>query len=178
VIAALTDADRAQRIAGRGQPRDLLPTSAAWVGSEACRSCHEHEYAVWSSSAHARSIESLRKERKEAATDCLRCHVTGYGRPGGFPDGGRVRANEDLARVGCESCHGPGGDHVKDGGKLPGGIVKLADKCDSCVILQICGACHDDVNDPDFRFKVADKINAQRHGSPREAAASKPQQGS
>jgi peroxiredoxin len=177
-IAALTDSDRAQKIAGRGQPRDLLPTSAAWVGSDACRSCHEHEYAVWSSSAHARSIESLRKERKDAETDCLRCHVTGHGRPGGFPDGGRVRANEDLARVGCESCHGPGGEHIKNGGKLPGGIVKLADKCDSCVILQICGACHDDANDPEFRFKVADKINAQRHGSSNEAAAPKPQRGS
>jgi hypothetical protein len=46
------------------------------------------------------------------------------------------------------------------------------------VILQICGACHDDVNDPEFRFKVADKINAQRHGSPRETGASKPQRGS
>jgi hypothetical protein len=34
---------------------------------------------------------------------------------------------------------------------------------------------HWDVNDPEFRFKVADKVNAQRHGTPRVAAASKPQ---
>jgi peroxiredoxin len=170
-IAALSDADREQLVAGRGQPRDLLPASAAWVGSEACRSCHEHEYAVWSGSAHARSVESLRKERKDDEDGCLRCHVTGYGRPGGFPRGGRVRAKEDLARVGCESCHGPGGEHIKDGGKQPAGIVRLADKCDSCVILQICGSCHDDANDPEFRFRVTRKIDAQRHGSSREAAA-------
>jgi len=84
-----------------------------------------------------------------------------------------VQSNADLARVGCESCHGPGGEHVKHDGKSPGGVVKLADKCDSCVILQICGSCHDDVNDADFRFRVTDKIETQRHGSPHEPAAAK-----
>jgi peroxiredoxin len=177
-VAALDDTQRARLVTGRGQPRDLLPANAAFVGSDACRSCHQHEYAVWSGSAHARSIDSLRKDRKDDEAGCLRCHVTGYARPGGFPDGGRTRANEDLARVGCESCHGPGGEHIRNDGKRPGGIVRLADKCDSCVILQICGACHDDANDPDFRFKVADKIDAQRHGSPREAKAAKAPQGS
>lgn len=173
-IAALGDADRERRLAGRGQPRDLLPARAAFIGSRACKSCHEHEYAIWSSSAHARSVESLRKDGKDDVAGCVRCHVTGYGRPGGFPDGGKVRANEDLARVGCESCHGPGGEHAKEGGKNPGGIVKLADKCDSCVILQICGSCHDDTNDPEFRFKVTHKIDVQRHSSPREAGSAKP----
>ena len=87
-IAALGDAEREKLVAGRGRPRDLLPTSSGIVGSSACKTCHEREYAVWSRSAHARSVESLRKERKEDEAECLRCHVTGYGRPGGFPDGG------------------------------------------------------------------------------------------
>jgi hypothetical protein len=64
---------------------------------------------------------------------------------------------------------------LSDGGKNPGGIIKLADKCDSCVILQICGSCHDDTNDPEFRFKVTHKIDAQRHGSTRGAGTAKPQ---
>ena len=170
-IAALDDAKRERLVAGRGRPRDLLPTSSAIVGSSACKICHEREYAVWSRSAHARSVESLRKDRKDADAECLRCHVTGYGRPGGFPDKGPVRSHEDLARVGCESCHGPGAEHVKDG-KLLGSIVKLGDKCDSCVILQICGACHDDANDPGFRFNVSRAIDAQRHGPTREEAVS------
>ena len=75
-------------------------------------------------------------------------------------------------------CHGRGGDHIKGGGKRPGGVVKLADKCDSCVILRICGACHDDANDPKFRFEVTDKINAQRHRSAREVGAAKTRHGS
>ena len=34
-----------------------------------------------------------------------------------------------------------------------------------CVILQICGACHDEANDPGFAFEVDRKIEIQRHGS-------------
>jgi hypothetical protein len=33
------------------------------------------------------------------------------------------------------------------------------------VILQICGTCHDDVNDPGFEFEVEKKIEAQKHGT-------------
>jgi hypothetical protein len=33
------------------------------------------------------------------------------------------------------------------------------------VILQICGACHDDANDPGFDFEVKKKIEKQRHGT-------------
>lgn len=170
-IAALGGAERERLVARRGRPRDLLPANSAIVGSAACKRCHEREYAVWSRSAHARSVVSLKEERKQEQAECLRCHVTGYGRPGGFPEGGRVRSHEDLARVGCESCHGPGAEHASGDGKHLGDIVKLGDKCDSCVILQICGACHDDANDPDFRFNVTRKIDAQRHGSARQKAA-------
>ena len=46
-----------------------------------------------------------------------------------------------------------------------GTILSLGDKCDSCVILQICGSCHDDANDPGFEFEVLDKIELQRHGT-------------
>jgi hypothetical protein len=70
-----------------------------------------------------------------------------------------------LARVGCESCHGPGGNHIEEGTAKVGSIVSLADKCDSCVILQICGSCHDGANDPGFEFEVLDKIEAQKHGT-------------
>jgi hypothetical protein len=45
-----------------------------------------------------------------------------------------------------------------------GTILALADKCDSCVVLQICGSCHDDANDPGFEFEVLDKIERLRHG--------------
>ena len=33
------------------------------------------------------------------------------------------------------------------------------------MILQICGTCHDDANDPGFEFEVVEKIELQRHGT-------------
>jgi peroxiredoxin len=170
-IALQSDAERARRIADREKPRDLLPKTSAYAGSEACRSCHAKEHGIWSQSAHAHAVETLEKKGKAGDPKCITCHVTGHGRPGGFPEGGRAGEHADLARVGCESCHGPGAEHVKAGGKQPAGVLKLGDKCDSCVILQICGSCHDDANDPGFRFEVEQKIERTRHGSPASPAA-------
>ena len=89
------------------------------------------------------------------------------GRSGGFPKNGRGTDpdHKDLASVGCESCHGPGGNHIAPSAKKLGTIVSLADKCDSCAILQICGSCHDEANDPGFEFEVEEKIELQRHGT-------------
>merc|ERR1711969_485517 len=99
------------------------------------------------------------------------------GRDGGFPDSGDFTelalATPDLARVGCESCHGPGANHVAEGAVRRGTILSLGDKCDSCVILQICGSCHDDANDPGFEFEVQEKIDRIRHATI-EAGTGKP----
>ena len=79
--------------------------------------------------------------------------------------------------LGCESCHGPGGDHVAENSRRLGSILSLGDKCDSCVILKICGDCHDDANDPGFEFNVEEKIERQRHGTI-EAGTGKPKSAS
>jgi len=96
---------------------------------------------------------------------CLACHTTAFDLPGGFAATDRASAHPDLARVGCESCHGPGEAHVAPKAERIGTIISLGDKCDSCVILQICGGCHDDANDPGFAFEVEAKIEKQRHGT-------------
>jgi peroxiredoxin len=165
-VAALPLEEKRALLAARGAPReDLLPTNSRYVGSEACRGCHAAEHATWAASPHARAVERLAAVNKLGNPDCLRCHTTAYGRPGGFPPQGVPSQHADLAAVGCESCHGPGGDHVAEGSRKLGSIVSLADKCDSCVILQICGACHDEANDPGFEFEVKKKIERQRHGT-------------
>ena len=165
-LAALPLEEKQKILAERGLPRkNVLPTSAAHVGSDACQSCHAAEYATWSAGAHAVAGGTLVEANQADTAECMRCHTTGLGRPGGFPEDARIDAHVDLGRVGCESCHGPGGDHVaKDAPKI-GTIVSLGDKCDSCVILQICGGCHDDANDPGFEFEVEAKIERQRHGT-------------
>jgi peroxiredoxin/nitrate/TMAO reductase-like tetraheme cytochrome c subunit len=164
-ITKLSPEERTAHLEKIGARREVLATNAQHAGSDSCRSCHESEYATWAASPHAAAVATLSKAGKSANPDCLACHTTGFGRPGGFPKDGAVESHTDLARVGCESCHGPGGEHVKEGVAKIGSIVSLGDKCDSCVILQICGSCHDDVNDPGFEFEVLDKIEAQRHGT-------------
>jgi peroxiredoxin len=160
---SLPPEERDQLLAARRVPRkDLLPTAAAYVGSAACQSCHADEHAAWQAHPHAKALDTLAAKGKAGDADCLRCHTTGLEKPGGFQANGG--AQPALAGVGCESCHGPGGDHVGENARRQGTILKLSDKCGSCAILQICGACHDDANDPGFEFEVIDKILRQRHG--------------
>jgi peroxiredoxin len=164
-LLTLSPAEKRARVAALGSTRKPLFRDAAYVGSDACRSCHEQEFVTWEASPHGKAIHSLASEGKATNAECQACHATAVGKPGGMPSGADPAAHPDLARVGCESCHGPGADHVADGARRDGTILSLGDKCDSCVILQICGSCHDEANDPGFEFTVQEKIEKQRHGT-------------
>lgn len=98
----------------------------AYVGTKQCKRCHLKQWKSWAETSMAQAFETLKPgvaaEAKEAAgldpaTDytvvdgCVVCHVTGYGREGGFID---IESTPDLAGVGCESCHGPGGTYTQD----------------------------------------------------------------
>ncbi len=163
--------ERDKLLAERGVRRtSVLPTNAAYVGSDACQACHAKEFETWSNNPHANAVATLDKKGEAGNAACLQCHTTGFGLEGGFPEDAAPAAHPDLARVGCESCHGPGGAHVGADAKRVGTIVSLGDKCDSCAVLKICGACHDDANDPGFEFEVMDKIEKLRHGTIEPAA--------
>jgi hypothetical protein len=103
-----------------------------YVGAKACKKCHSVEYKTWKKTKMAKSFEVLRPgnavEAKKKAKldpqkdftkdkDCLRCHTTGFGKPGGYaipPEGDSPQAKklQKLAKarqgVQCEACHGPG----------------------------------------------------------------------
>ncbi len=167
-LLSLSAEERDKLLAERGLERkSLLNSKAAFTGSESCKECHEEEYATWSKGPHVQAVQSLIAKGKgeESKQECLACHTTGYGKTGGFPENAPVAEHPDLAKVGCESCHGPGGDHVAEEPEDVGPILSLGDKCDSCVILSICGSCHDDANDPEFEFNVQEKIDKIRHGT-------------
>ena len=91
------------------KPPPAEPGQASYLGVEACTECHDEERKVWDATAHARAYETLEKGFKEFNLDCVSCHVTGYGKPGGST----VTFNEKLKDVGCEECHGPGSLHAK-----------------------------------------------------------------
>ncbi len=175
-LLSLPFEERQKLLAERGQTgARLLPSKADFVGSEACRSCHEDEFKTWAAGPHATAVKTLAKKDPKSLSDpaCLECHTTGYGKKGGFAKTDSVTSNTAMAHVGCESCHGPGSDHIPEDPEAKpemGTILSLGDKCDSCVILQICGTCHDDANDPEFEFKVQEKIDKIRHGTIEPAA--------
>jgi hypothetical protein len=97
----------------------------AYVGSKKCKMCHLKEYKSWAETKMANTFEVLkpgvRAEQKAAAglepnkdytgdETCLPCHVTGWGKPGGFTS---LEQTPDLAGVGCETCHGPGRTYLE-----------------------------------------------------------------
>jgi len=95
--------------------KDLAPVApaageAGYVGVEVCRKCHESQRKFWSSTSHAAAYATLSVQHKEFNLDCVGCHVTGYGKPGGTT----VTHVENLTSVQCEVCHGPGSKHVAD----------------------------------------------------------------
>jgi hypothetical protein len=85
---------------------------AAYVGNEACRSCHPAPFAVYDKTGHARAYATLESVQKQYRLDCVACHVIGFQQAGGVC---RVDQVEGRKNVGCENCHGPGSIHVADG---------------------------------------------------------------
>lgn len=119
---------------------------AAYVGSKACSQCHEKQYenySKYSKKAHAwDSIAIMKPKLKEQELrQCYECHTTGYGQKGGFVS---KEATPHLADVGCESCHGPGGEHAASGD--PKQIKRRP-------AIETCTACHNPQRVEDFNFK-------------------------
>jgi hypothetical protein len=120
-------ADKVPRFAG-----------AAYAGSKACAGCHSRAYSIWARSSHAVALKSLEKEGQGRDPECLPCHVAGLASKAGF----RSRsATPELANVGCESCHGPSANHVKQPKRhKPSGASEA------------CVTCHRSEHSPGFVF--------------------------
>lgn len=84
------------------------PNDAKYIGSDKCKICHLKEYKTWSKTKHAKNFDALQGDEQKNP-DCLKCHTTGYGEPGGFVS---VDETPKLKNTGCEECHGPGSAHA------------------------------------------------------------------
>jgi len=74
-----------------------------------CKPCHLKIYKSWQKTSHATNFELLVEMGKEKEPECLKCHATGYGEPGGFVD---ATTTPHLVGASCEACHGPASKHL------------------------------------------------------------------
>ena len=117
-----------------------------YVGSEACKECHEKEYANYITYAKkAASFESIKKMEKKLTPEeyrgCFECHTTGYGKNGGFVS---EKETPQFKDAGCEVCHGPGSLHVDT--EDPNEII-------SNISMENCNSCHSEDRVDAFDFK-------------------------
>ena len=134
-----------------------------FVGSQECKSCHEESYKVWKKSGHAKAWNTLVIQDPPRTFDpeCISCHVIGWNPTHYFPyESGFLSEAETpgLIDVGCESCHGPGGAHVR---AEMGADVELQRKLQEASVVtkeeaqkRLCTECHDLDNSPDFEFET------------------------
>jgi len=166
--------------------------TAEYVGSKKCKICHSKEevgsqYSIWENGPHARSMESLKTDAAKAiakkmglkvapdqAPECLSCHVTGWGTESGYQitvdplDKKAVKVNEDLASVGCESCHGAGSLYKSK--KTKAAIADGTITRESVNLLTIseksCTVCHNKKSPTYKPFDYAVRIKEVAHPAP------------
>ncbi|HEU4402955.1 MAG TPA: redoxin domain-containing protein [Candidatus Polarisedimenticolia bacterium] len=114
---------------GRETPAALAATlpPERYSGDGTCRACHAREYGDWLLTPHSIAWESLQSGDKWRDQECVHCHVTGAGRPGGYAG---PETTAQMVNVQCEVCHGPGGGH-------PG-----AARVDPAAMSNVCQTCH------------------------------------
>jgi hypothetical protein len=129
--------------------------SAAW-----CARCHEDRMAAWTFDPHARAWHALQERHATDDAECVQCHSTGYGQPGGFAELSASNVRTYKA-VQCEACHGPLAAHP-NGGVEPAPVGPDA-----------CESCHDAANSPQFDYATyVKRISCSRLSqTEREAAA-------
>ena len=114
---------------------------ASYVGDSSClEKCHEVQVTSFKKNKHMKayiiikdSKSFLNKKEQGKEGDCLKCHTTGYGKPGGFVD---EETTPEQASVSCEACHGPGSEHIAVD------LKNVSKKKDTIILKPDCGKCH------------------------------------
>jgi hypothetical protein len=166
----LTDAGTAYKSDGKVPAADDLK-SPAYLGDAKCKMCHMSQHKSWVETKHAKTLATLEGADAELtsaqakklgievegaaseADGCLTCHVTGYKLEGGYPQKD-AKTTAPVSNVTCESCHGPGGNHMKapkdeKAATINGNVTEV-----------MCKSCHTPEMSPDFKFAEYVKTGA------------------
>lgn len=135
-----------------------------YVGNQKCGNCHKAEMLAWETSPHAKAFKLLEPGKRKTAKKksgldpaedytkdrkCLKCHVTGYRKRGGFK---KIEKTPDMVGVGCESCHGPGSEYSVLHDESPYGVKESKARAMGQVYgakdEDVCKACHGNEDNP------------------------------
>jgi hypothetical protein len=140
----------------------VVPT---YVGSEKCKKCHESAYEVWKGSKHSHAYETLADAKQPSLrqydAECIVCHTVGFGYQSGYKN---EKETPLLRGVGCESCHGPASEHVREPKSdkwhallnpwhQPETESKEQRAARKLRIDGFCQSCHDIDNDVKYKFE-------------------------
>lgn len=151
-----------------------VSSAQEFVGVDQCKICHNKaaegaQFQQWTETKHAQAFEVLKTDEAKAvaervgltvpaheAADCLKCHVTGYNAETKAPP---AKITMTMG-VQCESCHGPGSEHVAQAKKFQLSRDKDAAMKPTNVRpnQDLCVTCHNPENptwDPE-RYTLAD----------------------
>lgn len=131
----------------------FLSRSRKLSGAEACRQCHPAQYTFWQTTSHYQSLNSLKAKNEDSNGDCLPCHITQD--PEVFMVNNSdvmllFKERNDFAMVGCESCHGAGGNHSSNS------EIKITEY----VSEKSCRNCHTPQRDDAFTFQIKKQLVA------------------
>jgi hypothetical protein len=165
------------------------PAENKYIGADKCKSCHNSpdtgdQYSAWKGMKHAKAFETLASEEAkklaaekgiadpQTADACLECHVTAFG----VPETEIKKGFDRAAGVQCESCHGPGEQHMKarfaaasNGETVPAQLPP--DEIVAKPTQAKCLECHND-RSPSFKPFCFHLRNAElRHLNPKKVRA-------
>jgi hypothetical protein len=161
---------------------------AKYIGVSKCKNCHKSEhsgdqYTVWEKGPHAKAYEALASDAAkkagaargvadpQKAPECLKCHVTAYG-----VDEKQIKKGFKIEDgVQCETCHGPGENHMKarmkaamSGKTDPAVPAEVgADEIISHPPKETCLGCHNSESPTFERFCYWNATAKIRHWDPR-----------
>jgi hypothetical protein len=165
---------------------------ARYIGyKDGCKSCHFKEWKSWKDTKMANAFDALKpgasaqtktKFKLDPAKDytqdpnCLPCHTTGFGLPGGYaiPTNAsyKVKKAAEQTRGGtCEACHGPGSKYAPVHKDVEEKARSYAQDefyavGENKVDEQICTRCHNRRSPtvgPDYHFDFKEFKNKNTH---------------
>ncbi len=125
-------------------------------GLTACGNCHVGVQGSWAATAHADAWAGLQSSG-HAESFCEGCHTVNELGNAVTETAGHSATGEDrYLDVQCESCHGPGLDHVQ----LPGAQQPLAAMSVGLDLTVGCGECHQGSHHP-FAEEWSQSLHAE-----------------